>query len=204
MKKVKVLVLGNSTQINRIDFDKLDPSIITIGVNRIWLKYFPTYLYFNDYPIVSELLKSPEILAKLQTSSTIVSSDCLFRAMNPIPQWVAIHQRCSSTSKSFPDSISNAISIISKEYLNHLDCTFYIAGVPLKWSEPSHFWKELAHDSSNKYTESWYAPRFRMMYNNINRLKNNGYKFVSVTPDSMLNTLIRYENIENLYVKARL
>jgi hypothetical protein len=51
MEKLKVLVLGNDPQINDIEFDRLDKNIITLGINRIWLKYIPDYFFFNDYEI---------------------------------------------------------------------------------------------------------------------------------------------------------
>ena len=51
----KILVLGNSSQINDIEFDKLQSDITTLGVNRIWYKHMPDILGFTDISIFKEL-----------------------------------------------------------------------------------------------------------------------------------------------------
>ncbi len=203
MKKVKVLVLGNSPQINHIQFDKLDPSVITIGVNRIWLKYYPNYLYFNDGHIIKELSKYPEKVLKLSQQTKIITSDWIYRSNVQIPSWITVNSRDSVTKSRFPDSVRNAISVIHRNYLKEVDPTFYIAGVSLKWSQPSHFWKDLNYESLNNCGKDWYAPRFDLMSRNIQHLIKSNYKLISVTPDSNLNKIMRYENIENLYIKER-
>ena len=199
-----ILVLGNSPQINEIDFDRLDPSVITLGVNRIWLKHKPDYLFFHDYDIVQELEAHPELLAQLQDTSEIYSSDWLRASKKTIPNWVKVYARQINTRRMFPDSVTTAMLLFSTHYEKINDCTFYIAGVPLKWCSPSHFWKQLDyHNALNKNQRNWYDPRFQRVIHNFKRLRNIGFRMVSATPHSELNRFLRFENIENLYIKGK-
>ena len=203
MKKYKVLVLGNDPQINNIDFERLQKNVITLGVNRIWLKHIPNYFFFNDYDIVEELEKYPEIIAKLKTQSTIFSSDWIKteakKRKSNIPQWTTVFPR--STRHLFPDSVTTSLSLFSTKYLPLSECTFYIAGVSLIWQNPSHFWKDLDHSALNSNGPTWYLPRFEKIKSNFKRLKDVGFEMVSVNPNSQLNKMMRYESINNLYKK---
>jgi hypothetical protein len=195
--KTKILVLGNSPFINEIDFNRIDSDITTFGVNRIWLKYYPDYFFFHDPEIVKELSNKPEIVKELNRRSISFTSDWYKK---PIPSWV---RRCvRSNRRTFPDSITTGISILGESLLkgNATDYTFYIAGVHLKWMEPSHFWKG-TYASHNKHGKEWYDPRFERMLLNFKNLQKFGYNFISVTPNSNLNKIMRYENIANLYTK---
>ena len=202
----KILVLGNSPHINEIEFDKLDPSIKTIGVNRIWLKHYPSYFFFNDNPILEEL-NNPENnihMIKLRQTSVCYSSQWIRKSVKgPIPNWVRVYP--ISDRSFFPDSVSNSISIFKDQIIRGSsisDYIFYIAGVNLNWSNPSHFWKSLGYPSrGNHSNQVWYDRRFEAIFNNFIRLKNSGVNMVSVTPGSRLNKIMRYENISNLYVK---
>jgi hypothetical protein len=199
MAAINVLVLGNDPFINTINFDKLDPRVITLGVNRIWLKHIPDYFFFNDTPIITELNKNPGVLDQLKKQSFCFSSDWLgFKDSSVIPDWTAIYDRLYP--KGIPDSVTTSIGIFSKDLSANRDVTFYIAGVSLKWQEPSHFWKTEQYDSLNRHGQDWYAPRFEAILKNFDRLKSSGIKMVSVTPNSMLNKVMRYEKIENFYV----
>jgi hypothetical protein len=200
-KKTKILVLGNGVSINDIDFSKLDPSIITLGVNRIWLKHYPNYFFFHDTDITIELNNIQEHLINLKEKSKIFASDWLTvqsrKANIAVPDWVTVHPRINK--RSFVDSITHSMQILSRNYLTTSNVVFYIAGVPLTWREPSHFWKELEHDGLNKNGPEWYAPRFNKIYENFTELKSKGIQIISVTPESRLNKLFRYENVANLY-----
>jgi hypothetical protein len=194
-----VLVLGNDPFINDINFDKLNPSIITLGVNRIWLKYIPNYFFFNDMPIATELENSPAVLSHLKENSLCFSSDWLrYNASEPIPEWTTVYDRLYPTG--IPDSVTTAIGIFLKDLTPNHTTTFYIAGVSLKWQEPSHFWKTVPYESLNHHGEEWYTPRFAAILKNFARLRSSGVNMVSVTPNSMLNKVMRYEKIENLYI----
>lgn len=203
MKKTKVLVLGNGSQINEINFNLLQDDIITLGVNRIWLKYIPNYFFFNDIQIAIELNRTPESLAKLVQESKIFSSDWL-KKNNPqdIPKWTKIYTRSANSARDFPDSTTTAIQIFSKHLMPSANLTFYIAATPLTWTNPSHFWKELDFSSLNKNNQEWYNKRFPRIETNFRSLKNLGYDIVSVTPNSVLNKIFRYENLGNLYKKG--
>lgn len=199
--KTKVLVLGNDPQINDIDFSRLDPSIITLGVNRIWLKHLPNYFFFHDWDIVVELKRRPELLAKLQTKSTIFTSDWYKFHNKAIPRWTIMHPRPTSHRRSFPDSVTTAMWLFKNYYARQLDCVYYIAGVSLKWQNPSHFWKTIKHHSKNDHGSTWYTPRFDKTHSNFKALNSSGYSMISVNPNSRLNSMMRSVGIENLYLK---
>jgi hypothetical protein len=199
----KILVLGNGPQINDINFDLLDPNVKTFGVNRIWLKHYPNYFFFQDHPIIRELDQNPIHKFKLIGKSRCFSSDWLKLHVKIAPAWLDIYPR--SDRKSFPDSITSGLKLLSERYItNYSDYTFYIAGVNLKWMEPSHFWKQNGYQCSNKFGKGWYDVRFNKMLENFKKLQSLGFNLVSVTPDSNLNKIMRFENIENLYLKQEL
>jgi|688.fasta_scaffold00580_48 hypothetical protein len=206
MAKVKVLVLGNDPQINQIDFDSLSPNIITLGINRIWLKYIPNYFFFHDLTISDELLPQPEKLAKLKQNSIIFSSEWIRKGRSfsdtrfPVPTWTSVYPR--KNKKHFPDSITNSIELFRDVRNRQEQYVFYVAGVSLTWQEPSHFWKEENIATRNTAGPEWYLPRFEAMLTNFKRLKTHNYEIISVTPNSKLNKLFRYENIGNLYKKS--
>lgn len=202
MKKTKVLVLGNSPQINQIDFNLLQKDVITLGVNRIWLKHIPNYFFFHDIQIYRELSQHPESLAKLIQNSTIFSSDWLKKNKHPdIPKWTSIYTRVKCNPRDFPDSVTSAIQIFAKNIMPSSHLTFYIAATPLAWEQPSHFWKELEYSSLNENEKEWYDRRFPLMEQNFRSLRNAKYDIISVTPTSVLNKIFRYETIGNLYVR---
>ena len=193
----KVLVLGNSPFINQIDFNRLPKDLVTIGVNRIWLKHIPTYFFFNDSAILTELSKS-DLFSDIVRKTKSFSSDWLTRGnFGNVPNWLRVYPRINQ--KGFPDSVTTAIQLYAKNIAPSRKINYYIAGVSLKWTEPSHFWKEQEYSSLNDKDELWYTPRFNMILNNFKNLKSHGFKMISVTPDSQLNKIFRYENIENLY-----
>lgn len=196
----KILVLGNSHYINDIDFNKLNTGIETFGVNRIWLKHFPTYYFFHDNEILRELDNNIVIKSKLIAKSTCFSSDWLTKSTNNLPHWVRRYPRQSR--RKFPDSVTTGLHILGSNILpgKISDYTFYLAGISLKWQEPSHFWKESNHISLNNKDKDWYDIRFNKMFENFRDLRAMGYNMISVTPDSNLNKLMIFQNIENLYV----
>jgi len=201
MTKKKILVLGNGVSINDIDFNRLDPNIETFGVNRIWLKHFPTYYFFHDFDIITELEDNHVTRCKLIANSICFSSDWINRDGLTTPNWLRKWPR--RNRRQFPDSISTGLGILGNHILTGKlsDYTFYMAGINLKWTEPSHFWKTMDYSSLNKHNRDWYSPRFSKTFDNIRNLKTAGYNMISVTPESMLNKMMRYENVANLYVK---
>jgi hypothetical protein len=197
---MRVLVLGNDPQINEIDFSRLQKDVITLGVNRIWLKHIPNYFFFNDFEILKELEKRPDVVKALTSKSRCFSSDWLtFSKKNSVqvPPWVKVYPRPNPAN--FPDSVTTAISLFRSQFLMDRTATFYLAGISLKWSEPSHFWKDLNHISLNNHGPAWYEPRFRMILENFRKLVIPRNRLISVHSDSLLNKHYRYEGIENLY-----
>lgn len=201
VKRDNILVLGNGPQISNINFDLLDTGIKTFGVNRIWLKHYPDYFFFQDHPIIREIEADPVHKANLIGKSECFSSDWLRKNIKNVPYWVTTYER--SDRRAFPDSVTSGLRMLVEKYkIDKSKTLFYIAGVNLKWTNPSHFWKEMEYSASNKYGKSWYDTRFNRMFDNFKNLQSLGFNMVSVTPDSLLNKIMRYENIENLYIKS--
>ena len=201
VKKKKILVLGNGPSINDIEFDRLDKSIPTFGVNRIWLKYNPTWYFFHDYSILSELERDPINQSKLIANSICFSSDWINRDNRSTPHWLRKYPR--RNRRLFPDSVTTGLGLLDTNILpgKTSDYIFYLAGIDLKWSDTSHFWKKMDHNALNCANKAWYDARFKKMFQNFRDMKSHGYNMISVTPDSMLNKLMRFENISNLYKK---
>jgi hypothetical protein len=205
-RKNRVLVLGNGPQINDIDFGRLDQDIITIGVNRIWVKHYPDFFFFHDYGILHELNRDENEISKIKLtqSSHCYSSEWIKKTiLGPVPSWLRVHPM--SDRSAFPDSVSNAVRIFRDNHIRHSpssDYQFYFAGVNLRWTDPSHFWKSENHNFTNKHDRKWYDVRFDRTYGNFEKMKRLDYKMISVTPGSRLNKLMRYESIGNLYSKS--
>jgi len=199
MVKKKILVLGNDPQINRIKFKLLGNNVKTFGVNRIFLAHYPSYYFFHDAAILTELEQQPDILETLKEKSNIFSSDWLLRNKKNNRDWINVLRRSSQTNHYFPDSITTGLRLLSYNYIDRSKYIFYLAGISLKWTSPSHFWKELNYPGLNKANKAWYDVRFSKMLDNFKRLKNIGFNMVSVNPNSELNKILRYESINNLY-----
>lgn len=198
--KNKVLILGNGLDINNIKFDMLPKKIKTVGVNRIWLKHFPDYYFYHDSQIMKEIDRDLVLKSKIISKCKCYTSDWLESRTNKVPEYLTVVKR--TCPRMFVDSVNTFMRIlISENVFNVSDTVFYIAGVPLKWTDPSHFWKEMEYDSLNKQDEAWYSNRFKRMMRNFQNLKMLGVKLISVTPQSNLNKIMRYESIDNLYSK---
>jgi len=198
----KILIIGNDPSIDQIDFTRLDPSIITVGTNRAWMKLLPNYLFFHDPKIFQELEKNPKRLADLKSHSNIIASDWLKQtcrnAKVKVPDYLQTYQR--PNKRKYVDCVTTVMDILDRNLFSKRDVVFYIAGVSLTWKSPSHFWKKNPIEGiGNKNDKVWYDKRFDLTYKNFLDLKGRGFKMVSVTPDSRLNKLLRYENIGNLY-----
>lgn len=199
MIRQKILVLGNGPQVSDIEFDRLDSSIITLGVNRIWIKHFPNYFFFHDLDILDELNSDVITRSKLISNSKCISSDWFDRHDVDSPNWITKYPRLDR--RAFPDSVTTSIRILTSKILKKSpsQLEFYIAGVNLKWTNPSHFWKDSDFDSINKNGQSWYDPRFQKILHNFKKLQSLGFNLISVTPESLLNKTMRNINISNLY-----
>jgi hypothetical protein len=173
----------------------------TYGVNRIWLKHFPTYYFFHDPPILDELNSQDITLMKLKAKSQCFYSDWLYRGGSRpswLPEWAKGYDRIDKLA--FVDSVTTGMRILRSRILNpSFDYVFYIAGVPLTWTDPSHFWKSFEHESQNKHGRDWYEPRFRRIFLNFKNLKEEGFKMTSVTPGSKLNSILGYQDIRTIY-----
>jgi len=198
----KILVIGNDSSINDIDFSQIDSKVITIGTNRAWLKLIPNYLFFHDVKIFQELNNDIESLNELKHNCKFISSDwlktrCTKEKVTP-PAYTTIYNR--PNRYKFVDCVTNAIEIYDRYISNTSENTYYVAGVSLTWKTPSHFWKkEQVNGIGNTLGPAWYEPRFKRIYENFEDLRRKKFNIISVSPGSKINKLLRYEHIGNLY-----
>jgi hypothetical protein len=199
----KILVIGNDPTVNEIDFSKINDEVITLGTNRIWLKLTPDFLFFHDVKIFKEIENNEESFIDLKKNTNIITSDWLKincrKSKVQFPNYAKLYHR--PDRHKFVDCVSTSIEIMDRYILSkRRPVTYYVAGVSLKWSNPSHFWKTHRKNGiGNNGNRSWYEPRFNRMYRNFEMLKKKGFNIISVTPGSRLNKLFRYESIGNLY-----
>ena len=199
----KVLILGNSNQINDINFNKLDGKITTIGVNRIWYKYSPNYLVFSDTEIYKEL-KEQKAFDKLKDTNIIVSEWIKRKGNAKIAQEILNDKRIRMYKifphLKFPDSVCSAIHIYHNFLRKDTRVRYYIAGVDLYYNQSkNHFWTG-EYKTNNKHGKDWYEPRFKRMLENYTKFKQDGLDIVSVNPHSELNRLFPKKDIKELYV----
>ena len=197
----KVLFLGNSPAINDIDFDRIDPNITIVGTNRAWLKVIPDYLFFHDVKIFKELDANPDRFNELKHKCKFISSDWLTTQCNKlkttVPAYTKVYPR--PDRHKFVDCVTTAMEIYDRR-ISKTKNVYYIAGVSLTWSEPSHFWKkDQLNGIGNDLDENWYEPRFKKIYANIENLKRKRFNIISVSPKSRINKTLKYEHISNLY-----
>ena len=198
----KVLVIGNDPTVDQIDFVRLNPDVITVGTNRAWLKLIPNYLFFHDPKIYLELENHSKKLEDLKSHSNIIASDWLSfqcrKNRTDVPGYIKIYNRTNRSK--YVDCVTTAIDILNRYVFDKRNTTYYIAGVSLRWQNPSHFWKKNPIEGiGNPHDQTWYNPRFDRTYVNFTDLKKSNTKIVSVTPGSKINKLFRYENVANLY-----
>ena len=155
---------------------------------------------FQDADIINELNDDPIIKSKLISKSRCFTSDWYRHHSVNTPHWLRAYGR--TDRRGFPDSVTTGMRLLHERILkdNLSNYTFYIAGVSLKWMDPSHFWKGMDHKALNNKDHDWYKIRFYKMLGNFKKLQGLGFKMISVTPDSNLNKIMRNESINNLYV----
>ena len=124
----KVLILGNGPDINEIDFTRLKGEVKTAGVNRIWLKHFPDYLFYHDPEIMWEIEMDPFIKYKLIAKCKCYASDWIYMNTPRPPAYLNIVNR--RNRKAFVDSVTTFMRILIQENVFSIDNTiFYIAGM---------------------------------------------------------------------------
>jgi len=199
----KVLILGNSQHIDAINFGKIADDVTVIGVNRIWYKYIPEYLFFSDIIIYNDMISKGVNFDEKFKNTTIFTSEWIYKhSRKNKPHIDALLQKpnvkCYDVLKhiAFPDAVSSVVSILSR-YYKDTRTTYYIAGTELRFNQnKNHFWETPVMKGPGS---DWYVPRFNKMFLNWVSFKKTGINIVSVTPKSRLNKLFSYQDISTLY-----
>jgi hypothetical protein len=205
----KILIIGNDHNMNDINFAKLkrNTKLVTIGLNRIWHKYIPDYLFFSDIIILHELMKHPDIFEKCN----LVTSNRIYRKKNShvlIDKLVAdgklqVFAKGIRVNSNY--SAINAIGIAKVHLFPNDNCKFYLAAMSLRYNPKlNHFWEKkrsvVRTLKPHQLTAKWYIPRLNEQFLILRNLKGI-YNIISVTPNSQLNGPYNYKNIKQLYKK---
>lgn len=199
----KFLILGTGADINDIDFDRIDDSFITAGVNRIYEKFIPEYYYIYDLKDV--LIKDGIAVSLPEGIHTICTHpDKLYEYMSKRknykqnfftyydPLYTATFTHNGDEYECNQSSINYLIRMLNDRFFSGGDNVFFLAGVPLLESV-GHFY------SGTGKTTQVVLNRF---YNDFIRLKNLGYNIFSIMKESKLNDLFPTEDINMIYKDA--
>lgn len=204
-KRKEILVFGGAPDINDFPFDKIPDDVVTYGVNFIWMKYVPNYIFFIDDVVSKAILaKNPNHF----NNTTILIPQK--RQHNP-------HTRKLIGSKvktrivggiKLRNSISAVLEYIINIHRNEL-ITIYIAGVQCVFDPKNHhftkdiktYWGKRA--STTSAALSWYKPRFKILYDTIRIMvnKNKNVEFINITPNSKLKNIMISKSPEQILLR---
>ena len=200
--KLDILILGNSSDINDFNFDLLKnkrSNLIVAGVNRIWLKYIPDFLYFSDHIILKELEQSTNIVnnTNILTTSYIYRGNIYYNnndLINTLKQYkVSVFPKING----YCDSVSWLIRLLKYNIYKNYDCTFYVFGVTLNIQnlyQKKHFYKGFINLNIQNYDRL-----FKRAMNNFLQLKKEKTNIISLTPNSKLNNHFNYIELNDFY-----
>lgn len=201
MRTLHVLVFGNDRHINDYDFSRIDQlrsgdrNIITVGINRIWRRYWPDYLVFMDADVINELIDN-SITPPPHT--TLVTSAFLFdnpdrhlseeehkaftEYLDSVPCKVKMLERPIAYTKR-KSSLLWSIVYMDKYLFPKDKCTFYLYGTSLR-ADVGHFWSQsdntVQYDKDSKVVDGQY----RSHAAGLRELRKDGFHIVSLTQGS--------------------
>lgn len=200
-----IFIFGNDDSINNFDFTIFKKNnIITAGVNRIWKKYKPDYIYFSDKPIQEGLKKE-----KIEMKDTILLISNYTKRKTKVPfdqkflenTFKSIEHHKYDFSKLpfvFNDSVTHLIYQLKKFVFSEYYCIFYICGVSLIWKKRHHFW---VGDKTVKdeLPKSYFISRFNKIFTNMCILKkmmdNGEFYMYNCNLESRLNKILDYIDV---------
>jgi hypothetical protein len=195
VKRNNFLILGNGADINEIDFNQIDVSFITGGVNRIYLRYIPEYYYIYDlvnimpdFPIKENIIYTHTSKLSEYLRENVNNTD-IFHAF-PCNEYTTEFVIINDKIKCNHSAINMLIRILNDYLFSTDDNYFYVCGVPLLESE-GHFYDESINHTPQKVLDK--------IYNDFIRLAHRGYKIVSCMKESKLNNLFPNEDKSILY-----
>ena len=204
---MNILILGNSSDINDFNFDLLknkDSNLIVAGVNRIWFKYIPDYLYFSDHLILKELEQSNNIVndTNIITTSYIYRRNIYYDNNTLIKTLQKYNINVYPKINGYCDSVSWLIQVLNNYIFKNYKCTFYVFGVTLNIENlyyKKHFYKGFI-----KLDVQHYDRLFKRAIDNFKKLKQEKYNIISLTPQSKLNNYFNYMDLDKFYNKFNL
>lgn len=199
--KFHVLLFGNDSHINDYNLDEVDRlrsgagNIITVGINRIWRRYWPDYLVFIDADVVNELI---DIGVTPPPDTTIITSEYLFNNsdrplskeerqsfqeyLDSVPGEVHMFERPVSYTKR-KSSLLWSIVYVDKYLFEKDTCTFYLYGTSLRMGV-GHFWLEDADTVYYSKDAATADNEYRSHTTGLKELRKNGFHILSLTKGS--------------------
>lgn len=196
IKIEKILLIGNDNTVNKVNYNKLQPEILTVSVNRIWMTYFPDVIYVID----------PEIFREIQIKIDKKELDYIDFRNTIIFYNFYLTKEFENLLKNitaYPVNIKRNNSLISiMLWFNHNyeNLLFFIYGVSLLYDkEKNHFWKG-DKDVLNNRDSNWENDKYKKNFNQFNELKKN-VNMISVMKKSRLNEILEVRKIDILFKK---
>ena len=203
MKKT-IIIFGNDNSINDFDFEYLKRlnDVVSIGINRVWMKTSELdYLFFLDSPILEELdeYKIKLTKTKLYTTNYLRRSITKSKKTNLLKTF-SIHcysKRIIRIGRT-PNSVIQCVQLFNDHVFKEYECCFYVYGVSLDSSIP-HFWWE-NKNIKNKTSEKWNEKRFNFNLESFKILKKKHYNIISLSKNSRLNQIFDFVDV-NTFIK---
>jgi len=201
--KKRVLILGNDKTLNDLKNVKFKDDVVIVGINRAHEIIKTNYTFFSDFVIFNEIYKKENGDLKKIKEYNLVASNWINRhGKNVTKKWeqqnlIKIHNR--QNEQAFPDSVTFGI-----EYFNNLfkgNVTFFVYGVSLQYDKiENHFWTNKISNNRDpvQLTKAWCEPRYKKTYENFNKLKKENINIISVSKNSKINKLFKYQDINDL------
>lgn len=204
----KIIILGNDKYINNLDMNRLyklkEEGYIIAGVNRIFQKFTPDILYFEDYVIYEELVERK--MLPLKNCKVIMPEKAVIRRFRRNKQQVRIMLKSikkhnvqidvSQKHKKIPfrNSVAMLIRVLNDMYNK---CEFYIYGVSLIFDKKqNHFWddKNIIEKHQQLNSKEFYNVRLEKMYKDFRYMDNKeNIKMYSIMNyNSRLNDFLEY------------
>jgi hypothetical protein len=197
-----IIILGNDKSISDIDFN-IFRNITTAGVNRIFLKYEPDYLFFLDNDIVEEI-KINEI--NLPNTICITSKYNYDKRQKFDIEVDLINDRFKGHihDKYYNHSVFSSVPSLIKQLNDFIfkkeKLCFFIFGVSLTYKN-EHFWNEFEYYKLKKSSNFDYEEnknRMDKMLFTFKKLMARKYILFNCNPESRLNEIMPFVDIEKI------
>ncbi len=196
-----IIILGNDKSISNIDFSIFN-NLTTAGVNRIYLKYKPDYLFFLDNDIIEEIkVNNIELKDTICITSKYNNNDKQRFEINSelIELKFKDHLHDKEYNHTLFSSVPSLIKQLNDFVFKEEKLCFFIFGVSLFY-ENVHFWNGYEYElrKSNDFDYDKNLERMDKMLFAFKKLMSRKYILFNCNPESRLNQIIPFVDIEKI------